>query len=92
LGLADNRVLAPAADVAVEVLDGECLAYHPRYPRAIYLNPSAALIFGLCDGVRTTDELCQMVREGYPDAPATLMDEVVGTLAQLEEYGILVRA
>jgi len=91
LGVPDNRVLAPAADVAVDVLDGECLAYHPQHARAIYLNPSAALILGLCDGVRSTEEICRMVREGYPEAPATLMDEVIGTLAQLEEYGLLVR-
>ena len=88
----ENRVLVPAANVAVEVLDGECLAYHPQHARAIYLNPSAALIWGLCDGVRSTDDICRMVRDGYPNAPASLFDEVIATLAQLEEYGLLVRA
>lgn len=92
LSAAENCVLGPAANVAVEVLDGECLAYHPEHARAIYLNPSAALILGLCDGVRSADEICRMVRDGYPDAPASLINEVIATLAQLEEYGLLVRA
>jgi hypothetical protein len=92
LSAGGNCVLVPAANVAVEVLDGECLAYHPQHARAIYLNPSAALVWGLCDGVRSADEICRMVRDGYPDAPTNLIDEVIATLAQLEEYGLLVRA
>lgn len=84
------HVLAPAAGVVVEVIDGECLVYHPQRTRAFYLNPSAALVWGLCDGVRSAAEICQMIRQGYPDAPASLPHEVIATLAQLEECSLLV--
>jgi hypothetical protein len=90
LSAAAHRVLAPTAGVFVEVIEGECLAYHPRHTRAFYLNQSAALIWGLCDGVRSTDDVCQMIQQGYPDAPASLRDDVTATLAQLEECGLLV--
>jgi hypothetical protein len=90
LSAAAHRVLAPAAGVFVEVIEGECLAYHPQHTRAFYLNPSAALIWGLCDGVRSTADVCQMIERGYPDAPANLSDDVTATLAQLEECGLLV--
>ncbi|MGA2126589.1 MAG: PqqD family protein [Xanthobacteraceae bacterium] len=85
-----NRLLAPAPDVEVEVIEGECLAYHPRHARAVYLNASAALIWGLCNGARSEREICRMIQDGYPDAPATLPDDVAVALAQLEGYGLLV--
>jgi hypothetical protein len=31
-----------------------------------------------------------MIQQGYPDAPASLRDDVTATLAQLEECGLLV--
>ena len=85
-----ERVLAPAAGVQVEVVDGECLVFHPEHARAVYLNPTAALVWGLCDGVRPVKEICRMIREGYPDAPGNLGDEVITELAQLEECRVLV--
>jgi hypothetical protein len=89
LKAAPHRVPVPATGVAVEVIEEECLAYHPEHPRVFYLNASAALIWGLCDGVRPTDEICRMIQEGYPDAPENLPDEVLATLSQLEEYGLV---
>ena len=89
---AADYILAPASGVAREVLEGECLVCHPRDMRVFHLNPSATLIWGLCDGVRPADDICQMIRQGYPDAPANLLDVVMATLAQFEEYGLLVRA
>ena len=90
LSAAAHRVLAPVAGVFVEVIEDECLVYHPQHARAFYLNPSAALIWGLCDGVRSTDEVCQMIHQGYPDAPASLRDDVATIFAQLQECGLLV--
>ncbi|MPZ37430.1 MAG: PqqD family peptide modification chaperone [Rhizobiales bacterium] len=86
----DHRVLAPAAGVFIEVIEGECLACHPEHTRAFYLNPSAALIWGLCDGIRSTDVICQMIQQGYPEAPTSLCDDVGETLVRLEECGLLV--
>jgi hypothetical protein len=87
---ANHRVLMPPAGVFVEVIEGECLACHPKHTRAFYLNSSAALVWGLCDGVRSTEEICQMIQQGYPEAPASLRGEVAETLLQLEECGLLV--
>jgi hypothetical protein len=87
-----DRILAPVPGVQVEAVEGECLVFHPEHARAVYLNPSAALIWGLCDGLRPVREVCRMIRESYPDAPESLPEDVTATLAQLEEYRILVVA
>ena len=79
-----------AADVETEVVDSEVLLYHPSQTRAVYLNPTAALIWGLCDGKRSVREIIRLIGESYPDASADLTDDVLATLNRLRESGVLV--
>ena len=79
----------PAPDVKVETIEGEVLLYHPRNTRAIYLNATAAVIWGLCDGRRCVREIVAMIEESYPDAGNGLAEDVLATLAQLRDNGVL---
>jgi hypothetical protein len=87
-----DRILAPAPGVKVEVIDGECLLYHPQHARAFYLNPSAAMIWGLFDGVRPFHDVCRLIAEAYPDAPEGTLLDVTMTVNQLKEHGVLIEA
>lgn len=87
-----DRVLAPAADVQMEVIDGEVLLYLPRHASAVYLNPTAAVVWGLCDGSRSVRAIIDLIKEDYPDAGADLSEDVLATLDQLQESGVLVVA
>jgi hypothetical protein len=91
-GDALDDVPRPAADIATEILEGEVLLYHPGQTRAIYLNPSAAVIWGLCDGRRSVREIVRVVGESYPDAGAELAQDVSTVVRQLRESGVLVGA
>ena len=71
------------------MVEGELLAFDPRQNRVLYLNASAALIWGLCDGVRSAEEICRMIEQGYPDDAPDLLHDVITTIAQLEEFGLL---
>jgi pyrroloquinoline quinone biosynthesis protein D len=84
-----DLVPRPAADVEAEVLEGEVLLYHPWQTRAVYLNATAAVIWGLCDGNRSVREIIRVIGESYPGA-ATLTDDVLVTLKELQENGVLV--
>jgi hypothetical protein len=86
-----RSILKPASGLVIEVLDGECLVYHPQQTRAFYLNKSAALILGLCDGMRDADEISKLICDGYPEGSTSLLAEVTAAMSQLEEYGLLVR-
>ena len=79
-----------AVGVEMEVVDGEILLYHPQQTRAVYLNPTAAVVWGLCDGSRSVREIIRVIGESYPDAEANLTDDVLVTLNQLQESGVLV--
>jgi pyrroloquinoline quinone biosynthesis protein D len=84
-----DQILVPATDVEVEIVDGEVLLYHPQKTRAVYLNPTAAVVWGLCDGSRSVREIIRLIGESYPDA-GSLTDDVLATLNQLQESGVLV--
>jgi hypothetical protein len=85
-----DLVPAPSADIEMEVVDGEVLLYHPRQTRAVYLNPTAAVVWSLCDGNRSVREIIRVIGECYPDADANLTDDVLVTLNHLQESGVLV--
>jgi hypothetical protein len=85
-----DLVPRPAADIEVEVVEGELLVYHPQQTRAVYLNPTAAVIWGLCDGKRTAREIIRVIGESYPEAITTLPEDVLVTLRELQENGVLV--
>jgi hypothetical protein len=84
-----DLVPRPEADVEFEMVDGEVLLYHPQQTRAVYLNPTAAVIWGLCNGKRSAREIIRVIGESYPDAVATLPKDVLMTLRELQENGVL---
>jgi predicted DNA-binding protein (MmcQ/YjbR family) len=87
-----DLVPVPIGDLKVEAIEGELLLYHPRQTKAVYLNPTAAVIWSLCDGHRSVHEIIELIGESYPDAKPTLTEEVLSTLRVLEENGLMVVA
>jgi len=88
----DDLVPRQVSGVETEIVGKEVLLYHPGQTRAVYLNPTAALIWGLCDGNRPVREIVRLIGESYPEAGNSLADEVLTTLKQLRENGVLVNA
>ncbi len=85
-----DQIPKPVGNVESEVIDGEVLLYHPQQTRAVYLNPTAAVVWGLCDGERSIREIIRAIDETYPDAGVDLKEDVLATLKQLQESGVLV--
>jgi hypothetical protein len=73
----------------VEALDDEILLYHPGQTRVIALNPTAALLWNLCDGSRTTGEIVAALREAYPEAAAEIPGDVEELIATFKEHGAI---
>jgi Coenzyme PQQ synthesis protein D (PqqD) len=88
----DDLVPQQVSGVETEIVGKEVLLYHPGATRAVYLNPTAALIWGLCDGSRPVREIVRVIGESYPEAGKGLAEEVQATLKQLRENGVLVDA
>ena len=71
-----------------EVADG-LVVYDPRADRVHYLNASASVVFELCSGQRTVEQIAAIVAQtwGLPSAPGPDVARCVG---QLLSEGVLV--
>lgn len=76
-------------DLFVEDMDEEMVLYEAGSHRAIYLNETAAVVWKLCDGTRTVQELVQMLGENYPDARADLRRDIESAVEMLLREGAL---
>jgi hypothetical protein len=68
------------ADFLLEEIDGEVLLYSPKATRSIYLNPSASLIWRLCTGEFSTQEIIDSLRDQFPEQADSIEDDVMTTL------------
>ena len=74
-------------DYRLEEIDGELLLYHPDRTKIIYCNPSASLIWQLCDGQRTAQDIIDLLNTAYnqPDIAA----DVTATLDLFHQHGVI---
>jgi len=77
------------ADYRLEQLDDELLLYHPSETKILYLNQSASLVWGLCDGEHSVAEIVQLLSQAYPEAAASIPDDVHAALAEFLHNGCI---
>jgi hypothetical protein len=76
-------------DYHLELIDDELLLYHPGRTKILYCNQTASLVWNLCDGQRTVEEIAALLAESYPEAAATIPADVEATLGQFLEHGAI---
>lgn len=81
-----------AEGFAVEELDGELLLFSPAHGRVIALNQPAALVWSLCDGTRTIEEIGALIASAYPEAAAEIPGDVAQIVALFERHDALARS
>lgn len=79
----------PTPDYRLERLDKEILLYHPARTQVLYLNETASIIWSLCDGTRTSDDITALLVEAFPEQESTMGDEVDSTLHRFAEQGAI---
>jgi hypothetical protein len=76
-------------DFRLEQLDGELLLYHPGQTTIMYCNPTASLIWGLCDGQRSVGDIIGLLSAAYEQAAAAIAADVQATLEQFHQHGAI---
>ena len=76
-------------DYRLEMIDGELLLFHPGETKIMYCNQSASLIWRLCDGQHTVEEIASLLSQAFPEAADTIPAEVEATLRQFHEHGAI---
>jgi hypothetical protein len=73
----------------IEEMDGGVVLLHPGRNIIIHSNETAALIWQLCDGTHTVNEIVGILSGVYPDARLQIAAEVPVTIQKLRAQGAL---
>jgi len=73
----------------VETLDGEVVLLHPARNIIVHSNATATLIWKLCNGQNTVEDIIRILGAAYPDARAQIKKDVPETIQKLMEQGVL---
>ena len=87
--IALNNVPDTNTGYRLEAFDGELVLYHSTATQVLYLNETAALVWRLCDGKRTVETICALLKEAYPNTADQIQHDVTATLADLVHSGAL---
>ncbi|MEQ1869071.1 MAG: PqqD family protein [Vicinamibacterales bacterium] len=79
----------PVPGFALQQMDDDVLLYHPGLTRTVHLNDTAALIWKLCDGLRSVDDIASLLGEAYPEAASEMNVDVMTALARLVRDGVV---
>ena len=82
-------VPTPVNGFQVENLDGEIVLLHPARNLIIYSNQTGALIWQLCDGRRSVNEIVEILSAAYPASQAEIAFDVPQTIQTLVSQGAL---
>lgn len=69
----------------LEKFDNEILLYSVTDTRAVYLNDTASLVYGMCASGQSVGEIIALLEEAYPEQKDTIRNDVTAALQQLVE-------
>ncbi len=73
----------------LEQLDDELLLFHPGKRQVFYCNETASMIWQLCDGQHSTEEIIQLLIDSYPESANEIAKDVQSTLEQFHTHGAI---
>ena len=77
-------------DLTVVELDGETVIYDEETTELHHLNPTATIVFGLCDGSSTMKEISADISEVFQVPIQEVEPQVRGLIRRLREAKLLV--
>lgn len=85
----DARIPRHAANFKMQIMDGEAVIFHPTSKKVVHASSSAALIWELCDGQRSLEQIVELLAGEYPDARAEIELDVPQTLEIFASAGVV---
>jgi Coenzyme PQQ synthesis protein D (PqqD) len=85
-----TKIVMLESGYLLEKMDNEITVYHPTLATSLYLNETGALIWELCDGVRSISEMIDILIDLYPDNSEQIADDVRALIQRLLEKNIAV--
>lgn len=79
----------PIPGFQVQSLDGEVVLLHPTSAVILHLNPTGALVWQLCNGLRSVHEIVLLLGDAYPEAQEQIKADVPQIIQQFAAHGAL---
>jgi hypothetical protein len=79
----NKEVYRQSPDCILEDMGEEALLYHPVTTAAIQLNASSLLIWQLCDGINSVDDIVETIVESYPGQHSLISEDVLDVVGKL---------
>ena len=77
-------------DIVLKKLGKERLLYDPTTDKAHTLNPTASLIWSLCDGRHSLQEIRKAIQENFSlKGTVEVEKDILKNLKELQELGLL---
>ena len=73
-------------DYRLEKMDNELLLFNPKTTNILYLNETASLIWQLCDGQRTVNEMVSLLKETFPEVSESIQQDVIETIDLFKKH------
>jgi hypothetical protein len=79
----------PITGIEAEDTGHEVLVYLAGGDKTLYLNDTAAIVWRLCNGEQTGNDMIAMLVEAYPEAAQAIPTEVADTLQSFIDKGLI---
>lgn len=76
-------------DLAMVEIDGEAVIYDQPSRDILYLNPTATIVFGLCDGTGTVKEMAADIADAFQVQSAEVERQIRSLLRGFKKSGLL---
>jgi PqqD family protein of HPr-rel-A system len=76
-------------DLAIVELDGEAVIYDETSGKLHHLNPSATIVFSLCDGSGTVKDLAAEISAALDLQPSEVERQIRSVLKEFRAEGLL---
>lgn len=87
-----NTIYQHAPNCLPEDMDGETLVYNPSLATTLHLDQPSTIVWGLCTGEHSVEEIIESVCELYPDQAKQVRNDIIDVVNELVGKGFLVEA
>ncbi|KAB2888886.1 MAG: PqqD family peptide modification chaperone [Desulfobulbaceae bacterium] len=87
--LLDSHIPVLNSDFKTEQFDNEILLYSVTSTLAVYLNQTAMMVYGLCDGNNSVGDIITTLETAYPEQISSIRADVTDSLQQLVDLGAI---
>lgn len=89
--MSNSDIYKQAEDCLLEDMEGECLLYHPGTTTTLHLNQPSVLVWKLCDGEMTVDNIIDALQEAFPEQAEQIAGDVEDVIKDLSDKQVLLK-